>query len=242
MANHNIVTAFVVATGLSCGEPAPAHNALASPAATTSVIASGTVLPAGPEAPSPLPDASPSASAAQPAPARSPAERGTISGTVTSTPAGAAKHAVIYLEDGPTSKSVSATVDNHQMNFAPYVAVVTAGSVVTFLNQDPFPHNVFSPDHERWDIGQVPMHGSKTRKFEKSGAYTLLCNLHPNMKGYVVVVPSAAFAKADSSGAWSIKDMAPGTYKITAWAPGVQPLTRSVTVAGDVTVAFELKR
>ena len=73
-------------------------------------------------------------------------------------------------------------------------------------------------------------------------AYTLLCNLHPNMKGYLLVIPSSSYAKADAKSAYTLKDVPAGTYKITAWAPGVKPTTQSVTVAGDVTSNFELKR
>lgn len=157
-------------------------------------------------------------------------------------PASAAKNAVIYLEDGPKDAPVNVTIDNKQMSFLPYIAIATVGATVTFANSDPFPHNIFSPDGGRWDIGQIAQHASKTKKFDKPMAYTLLCNLHPNMKGYLLIVPSSAHAKANAKGAYTIKDVPAGTYKITAWAPGVKPVTQSVTVAGDVTSNFELKR
>ncbi|HEX7604074.1 MAG TPA: carboxypeptidase regulatory-like domain-containing protein, partial [Polyangiaceae bacterium] len=170
------------------------------------------------------------------------ATRGTITGTVVSMPPSAAKNAVIYLEDGPTDKVVNVSIDNQQMTFSPYVAVATVGGAVTFVNSDPFPHNIFSPDGEKWDLGQIAQHGSKTKKFEKEASYVLLCNMHPNMKGYLLVVPSSVYAKADGKGGYSLKDVPAGTYKITAWAPGVKPVTQSVTVAGDVSSSFELKR
>ena len=171
-----------------------------------------------------------------------PAAKGTIAGTVVTMPPGAAKNAVVYLEDGLKDTPVNASIDNRQMTFLPYVAVVTVGATATFINSDPYPHNIFSPDGERWDIGQIAQHASKTKKFDKPLAYTLLCNLHPNMKGYLLVIPSSEFGKADAKGAYTIKDVPPGTYQITAWAPGTKPATQSVIVAGDVTSNFELKR
>lgn len=157
-------------------------------------------------------------------------------------PASAAKLAVVYLQNGPKGPSVDATINNKQMNFVPEVAVVTVGGKVKFTNSDPFPHNVFSPDHEKFDLGMIQQHGVASKSFEKLGVYTLLCNLHPNMKGYVVVVPSSHFAKVDAKGNFTIKDIPVGTYQVTAWAPHVKVETQNVTVGANTTVKFDLHR
>ncbi|MFI5306127.1 MAG: carboxypeptidase regulatory-like domain-containing protein [Polyangiales bacterium] len=167
---------------------------------------------------------------------------GAIHGTITSTPAHAAGSAVAYLEDAPGGQPVTATVTNKQMAFSPFIAIATVGAKVTFTNEDPFPHNVFSPDAGRWDIGQIQQHQSKTKVFSKAGAHTLLCNLHPNMKAYLVIVPSSFFAKSDKQGNFTIKDVPAGSYKLTVWAPGMKVVTQAVTVAGDTSAHFELHR
>jgi plastocyanin len=179
----------------------------------------------------------PPPAAAAPAPAI-----GVIHGTVTSTPAHAAKSAVAYLEDAPAGQAVTATVTNRQMAFSPNIAIATVGAKVTFTNEDPFPHNVFSPDGGRWDIGQIQQHGIKAKVVSKPGAYTLLCNLHPNMKAYLLIVPTSFFAKADKQGNFTIKDVPSGSYKLTVWAPGMQVVTQAITVAGDASAHFELHR
>jgi hypothetical protein len=92
-------------------------------------------------------------------------------------------------------------------------------------------------------MGSIPQKSARVRTFEKPGTYTLLCNLHPGMIGYLVVTPSNAFARADAKGKFTIKDVPAGTYKVTAWAPRQQPVTQSVVVKdGDVDVGFELHR
>jgi plastocyanin len=182
------------------------------------------------------------ASPAATTPAAPPPAKGDISGMVSSMPASSAKFAVVYLQNGPAEPAVDATVNNRQMNFIPEITVVTVGGKVKFTNSDPFPHNVFSPDHEKFDIGQIPQHGAKSRAFTKEGTYTLLCNLHPNMKGYLIVVPSMYFAKADAKGHFTIKDVPAGAYQVMAWAPHVKAGTQSVTVNGNVTVNFDLHR
>jgi plastocyanin len=168
-----------------------------------------------------------------------------IHGTVTTTPKVSAASAVIYLEDAPLlpTTKMSATIDNRTMTFSPFVSVVPVGGKVTFRNDDPFPHNVFSPDSGGFNIGMVAQHASSTRIFKKETSYALLCNLHPGMLGYLVVVPSGYFAKSDAHGAYALKDVPPGTYKITAWAPRTQPVTQSVVVKdGEISLDFELHR
>ena len=173
--------------------------------------------------------------------------RGNIVGTVTTKPPSLSGQAVVYLEDGPAedapSRLQSITIDNKQMNFLPYVSVVAVGGKVVFANEDPFPHNVFSPDNEKFNMGNIPQNGAHVRVFKNPGAYSLLCNLHPGMLGYLLVTPSTWFAKADAKGAFTMKHVPAGTYKATAWAPRQSPVTQPVTVSdGDVTIHFDLHR
>ena len=171
-----------------------------------------------------------------------PGAKGNLTVSINSTPASAAKSAVVYLEDAPKDKDVNGTMDNRQMAFIPHVLVVTAGAKITFSNSDPFPHNVFSPDHEKWDMGMIPAHSTRVRKFADPGVYTVLCNVHPNMKAYIVVVPSNYFAKADKSGETVIRDVPAGKHKLVVWAPGVKTEQQEVTIEGDKTVTVELHR
>jgi plastocyanin len=171
---------------------------------------------------------------------------GRIVGSVTTTPWHAMKNgAVVYLEDGPRRAGVgmSAAVDNHDMAFVPFLSVITVGGSVTFGNTDPLIHNVFSPDHEKWDLGSLMQNGSATKRFDSPGAYTLLCNLHQNMLGYVVVSPSSFFTKTAADGKYAVAGVPPGTYKVTAWSPRLTPSTQTVTVgpSGDAQANFALQ-
>jgi len=168
-----------------------------------------------------------------------------ISGDVTTTPAYLRGASVVYLTDAPLvpDRGMRARVSNHNMGFAPLLQVIAAGGSISFLNDDPFPHNVFSPDHGRFDLGLVQPGHAITHKFEKAGAYTLLCNLHPNMLGWIVVAPSSYFAKTDARGHFVIKDVPLGKYTIEAWAPRLQTASQPIEVTGKPTkVEFELHR
>jgi plastocyanin len=214
------------ASGGSSGAPQPAA-ATEQPSAISAVSAPTSAAPALADGAT----ASPSAHA--------------IVGTITSVPARAAGAGVVYLEDAGIvpNRGASAVVDNHGMSFTPFITVVHEGGRVVFSNTDPFPHNVFSPDNEKFNLGMVQMKGSSSHIFKSAGVYSLLCNLHPNMLGYVVVSPSSYFAKANAKGQFTIKDVPPGSYKITAWAPRLQPITRPITLNdSDATADFALHR
>jgi plastocyanin len=170
---------------------------------------------------------------------------GDVVGHITTTPASAAASAVVFFEDGPVDPPAkrAPVIDNHMMNFIPFVQVVQAGNRVVFQNSDPFPHNVFSPDNGGFNVGIIPQRGSASRVFKAPGEFSLLCNLHPGMLGYIVVTPNGHFARTDSTGHYAIKSIPAGAYKVTAWAPRQKPVTQSVTVqAGNATLDFDLHR
>jgi len=229
-----------------------AEEPVASAAPQASAPAPGAPLPAYPcacncagSAPVAVADGGAAPAVAAATPPRPAVVHASITGAVTTMPAWAAGSAVIYLDDAPIEPTakMGATVTNHQMNYVPYVSVVPVGGKVTFRNDDPFPHNVFSPDNEKFTMGMLAQGEARARVFKTAGTYSLLCNVHPGMLGYVVVAPSSYYAKANPQGHFAIKDVPAGTYKITAWAPRQQPITQSVTVKdGDANVNFELHR
>jgi plastocyanin len=272
-ARTKIVTALALvvmgpAGTLAACEGEPPVMAPQNPSDIAQVVASASVSAPAAEPPAPTvcppppctPVAAPPAAAAGAAPAAPEASsatalpvpppsipRGNIVGTLTVKPAALQSLAVVYLEDGPTedqpARLQTVTISNRQMNFIPYVSVVALGGKVVFANEDPFPHNVFSPDNEKFNMGNIPQNGAHFRVFKNAGAYSLLCNLHPGMLGYLLVTPSTWYARADAKGAFVMKHVPTGTYRVTAWAPRMSPATQSVTVGeGDVSVQFDLHR
>ena len=186
--------------------PAPSHSHTSPEVA----IAVGGDLDAGADAPL---DAVAEVDAASPVEDAALA-RGAIVGVVSTKPAGVAAHAIVYLEEaapGLMSPMPTTTrVDNRQMNFVPFVAAIPVGGKVTFSNSDPFPHNVFSPDGEKFNMGNIAQYGSATRVFEHAGSYSLLCNLHPGMLGYVFVAPTPYFVRTDAKGKYRDQGRAQG--------------------------------
>lgn len=155
------------------------------------------------------------------------------------------KFAVVYLVDAPKdpARGMTVNIDQRMMLFIPYVAAVAVGGSATFVNSDPFPHNVFSPNGDRFDLGTLSKGGVARHAFKSPGAYTLLCNVHPGMIGYIYVAPSSYFAVANAQGQYTIKAVPAGDYKISAWSPkmGAAPVPVSVR-GGPAKVDIEITR
>ena len=141
----------------------------------------------------------------------------TLSGTVS----GGKGVAVVYIDTIP-GKTFPApdkhiVEDQKSLLFQPHVIVVLAGSTVDFLNSDTVQHNA---------PGIVP----------------LLCNVHPEMSGYIVVVPTPYSAEADASGAFKMENVPDGSYTVTAWREGMKAQSKPVTISGTATADFTLTK
>jgi plastocyanin len=169
-------------------------------------------------------------------------ENGAVSGTVVAkglrTSAGVVVSLVAPgLTVTPPRQSVE--IDQKQMQFLPHVMPVVTGTTVHFLNSDPVPHNVFSPEG-KYNLGTWPTGQGRDYKFEKPGVYTQLCRVHPEMEAFVVVLETPYFAATDASGRFEIKGVAPGAYKLVAWSEKLKSAQREVTVESGKTLTVDL--
>lgn len=68
------------------------------------------------------------------------------------------------------------------------VLKVKTGDTVSFRNDDPFFHNVFSASPAKpFDLGSYPQGQSRKVMFEKEGTVEIECAIHPEMKMKVEV-------------------------------------------------------
>jgi hypothetical protein len=147
--------------------------------------------------------------------------------------------AVLWLKrlDGPMpriSPPPNQVVTQREKTFLPHVLAVPLGTTVQFRNDDRIYHNVFSiAKPNDFDAGIRATGATYTRTFNSPGAVEILCNIHSTMNGYVFVVDSPLYAKAQASGAFSIRGVAPGRYELAAWHEAASNITRKQIVVGS---------
>ena len=152
----------------------------------------------------------------------------------------------VYVDAVPGKKfdppADHVAIDQRKMNFNPHVTVVVQGTTVDFVNSDAVGHNVYWPSiggnkKLAHNLGTWPKGEKKSFQFTDLGSATLLCNVHPEMNAFLVVVPTPYFAVTDSDGAYEIKDVPPGTYTLKTWSEDGKVTTQPVTVAAGAATA-----
>lgn len=175
------------------------------------------------------------------------AQAATISGKVS----GGRGSAVVYVDSIPgktfPAPDKPVTMDQKSLLFQPHVLVVEQGSTVEFMNDDNVAHNIFWPNvsgnkKDSHNLGTWPKGQTRAFKFEKTGVVPLLCNVHPEMSGFIVVVPTPYHAEADASGAYKIDNVPDGTYNVVAWREGAKPVSKQVAVSGNATADFTVSK
>ena len=131
------------------------------------------------------------------------------------------------------------TLVQKNRTFSPHLLVVPVGSVVSFPNEDPFFHNVFSLfNGKRFDLGLYESGSSREVVFPREGVSFIFCNIHPQMSAVVIALATPLYDSAGSAGSFSIHPVPPGTYELHVWIEGApQPdldrLSRKIALAGS---------
>jgi plastocyanin len=154
---------------------------------------------------------------------------------------------LVYLEGVPgtyPAPKEHARIDQRGLVFIPHILPVLAGTTVDFLNNDNVRHNVFTPDGEKFNLGTWPKGEARSYTFAKPGVYTLLCNVHPEMEAFVVVLENPFHALSTKEGSFRIEPVPPGTYSLRVFAGKLKadPVEVVVAAGGTANATVTLKR
>ena len=176
---------------------------------------------------------------------------GTIKGEITANGVRSPEDVVVYIENAPGEQkppAKPAVMDQKKLVFVPHVLVVVKGTVVEFKNGDPLLHNVF---WQASDDGAIPANNlgtwgqGTTEKytFNKEGHVVLLCNIHAEMEGHILVVQNPFFSVVGKDGKYEIKDVPAGSYTLKTFYPQPRKLRSKsipVTVAAGQTATQDI--
>src|SRR2546427_7265795 len=159
-----------------------------------------------------------------------------------------AENIAVYVDVIPDKKFDApkdpVVVDQRKMAFVPHVVAVQQGTTVEFVNSDSVGHNVYWPSISgnkklAHNLGTWPKGERKPFQLNDLGTASLLCNVHPEMSGYVVVVPTPYFAVTNKDGSFEIKNIPAGKYTLKTWSEDGKPTTQPVDVS-SATATLEL--
>jgi plastocyanin len=132
------------------------------------------------------------------------------------------ENAVVTLRGDPghTAAESKRTMRQSGLEFQPFVLVVPVGAEVSFPNEDPVRHHVysFSPaksfELKLYGRGEAPL-----VRFDKPGTVAIGCNIHDHMRAYIHVTEARLFAETGVNGTADFLDLAEPVYQAGVWHP-----------------------
>jgi len=148
---------------------------------------------------------------------------------------------VVYVKGGSgdfSAPSAHAVLDQKNRVFVPHVLPILKGTTVDILNSDNELHNVNSPiGPTKFNIAMASFRKKTEQVFDKIGVHPLICNVHPEMSAFVIVLQNPHFTKASQDGSFKLPNVPAGSYTLEAWDEQRKTKSVQVTVDGATTTA-----
>jgi hypothetical protein len=157
-------------------------------------------------------------------------------------PGGGMANIAVYIQGWTGPAVVYKTVpefDQKNCMYVPHVMAVDPGQTFKVVTSDQTAHNIHPEPNPMinipWNQSQPPGAAPIEKSWKNVEMIPVQCNIHPWMHGWHVVV-KGPYAVTDDSGKYTIEDVPPGTYTLTAWHEGTTA-DNATTETAKVTVA-----
>jgi hypothetical protein len=143
-----------------------------------------------------------------------------------------------------------AEIDQKQCEFVPYVLAIHQDQKLVLKSSDPVNHNVRYAAFSNTPLNQLlaPNGEMEVKLVAERRPLVLACDIHPWMKGYLMVFDHPFFAITGSDGSFEIKGVPAGEQSLVLWQEKVgyanpeKAKGKSVkVVAGQTTDIGEIK-
>ncbi len=164
---------------------------------------------------------------------------------------GTLQNVVVYLKGDfsqysftPASEPVM--IDQKGCQYHPHVLALQTGEPLSVVNSDMTTHNIHPvpKDNREWNESQPPGSAPIMQSFARPEvSIPVKCNVHPWMKAYIAVFNNPYYQITGKDGSFTIKNVPPGTYTVTAWHESLGSQDQMVTVGPSesktVTLTFK---
>jgi len=171
--------------------------------------------------------------------------------TVVVGPGSALANVVIYISSGAPDQSPAptdtVTITQKGCQYLPHIVPLVVNQELKVVNDDPTSHNIhpLAKINHEWNKSQPPGTPPFSETFEKPEFIPVKCNVHPWMHGTFAVMKNSHYAVSGEDGRFTLPNLPPGKYTLTAWHESYGDQTREVTITGNetetVNFAFKAK-
>ena len=155
---------------------------------------------------------------------------------------------VVYISAGAPDDSAPGTAavfTQKGCRYIPHVLAFQVNQELKIVNEDQTSHNIHPlPKLNReWNKSQPPGTPAISEKYDKAEFIPVKCNVHPWMHGNFAVMKNKHFAITGDGGAFSLANLPPGKYTVTAWHESYGDQSQEVTIGGSETktISFVFK-
>ena len=147
------------------------------------------------------------------------------------------QNVIIYVSVGAPDENFTGPVvhlNQRGCRYTPHVVAVQANQEVWVQNDDTVTHSVHPMAHSNaeWNRSQPPGTPPITDKYDKAEMITVKCNIHPWMHGTFAVLKNSHYAVSGEDGRFTLPDLPPGKYTVTAWHESYGNQSQEVTITG----------
>jgi plastocyanin len=160
--------------------------------------------------------------------------------TVVAGAANSLENVVVYVSAGApadAAPSNAATFTQKGCRYIPHLLAFQINQELKITNEDQTSHNVhpLAKLNREWNKSQPPGAPPIRESYEQAEFIPVKCNVHPWMHGTFAVMPNSHYAVTGAGGSFSLANLPPGKYTITAWHESYGEQSQQVTITGRET-------
>ncbi|MGB7437046.1 MAG: carboxypeptidase regulatory-like domain-containing protein [Candidatus Acidiferrum sp.] len=162
-------------------------------------------------------------------------------------PGDSLRNVVVYISAGdPGDSPVPSTpvlFDQQGCHYTTHVLAFRVGQEVRISNSDPFAHNIhpLAKVNREWNKMQPPGTPPFSYSYDHEEFIHIKCNIHPWMEGYFVVLKTGHFAVTGEDGRFSLPDLPPGHYVVTAWHETYGTQSKEITLNPGESLSLDFR-
>jgi len=154
------------------------------------------------------------------------------------------ENVVVYISAGADDANAPAeaiTFTQKGCQYLPHVLAMHTNQDFKVVNDDQTSHNIhpLAKVNREWNKSQPPGSPPIDAKFDQPEFISVKCNIHPWMHGWFVVLKTNHYSISKDDGGFSLPNLPPGKYTVTAWHEDYGTQTQDVTITGNETKAID---
>ena len=145
---------------------------------------------------------------------------------------------VVYISAGADDANAPAqavTFTQKSCQYIPHVLAMHVGQELDVVNADQTSHNIhpLAKTNREWNKSQPPGAPPIKDKFDAPEFISVKCNIHPWMHGWFAVLKTNHYPISGDNGGFTLPNLPPGKYTVTAWHEDYGTKTQDVTISGN---------